>query len=194
MVGHGHIGISGFSRHLYQPLIHFSNNEILKISPVPLNIGEYEFVEDLKQFFLASPEILEGKELFLLRNQSRGKGVGFFEAGNFYPDFILWLIQGDKQYVCFVDPKGLTRVHGFDDPKIQFHKTVKDIQKRLGDPNMILDSFIVSNTHRKDIAWWNNGSLPEQDFSNNHVLFQKDERDTYISDLFTMLAETGTGT
>lgn len=180
-----------FSRHLYQPLIHFSNNEILKITPVPLNKGEYDFVEDLKAYYLKSSEFFEDKELFLLRNQSKGKGVGFFEAGNFYPDFILWLIQGDKQYVCFVDPKGLTRVHGFDDPKIRFHKTVKDIQKRLGDPNVILDSFIVSNTHQKDIDWWSNENAPEQDFSNHHVVFQKDEKDTYISCLFETLVAAG---
>ena len=26
---------------------------------------------------------------------SKGRGVGFFEAGNFHPDFILWLLVGD---------------------------------------------------------------------------------------------------
>jgi len=170
-----------FSRHLYQPLIHFSNNDILKISPVPLNVGEYEFVEDLKQFFLTSPEILEGKELFLLRNQSKGKGVGFFEAGNFFPDFIIWIVDGDKQYVSFVDPKGLNRVHGFDDPKVRFHRTIKDIEKRLGDPNVILNSFIISNTFQREISWWRTGSGTEQDFSTNHVLFQKEDKGAYIS-------------
>ena len=170
-----------FSRHLYKPLIHFRNNDILKISPVPLNMGEYEFVEDLKKYFNSSPRILEGKELFLLRNQSRGKGVGFFEAGNFYPDFILWIIHDKKQYISFVDPKGLSRVHGFDDPKIKFHKTVKIIEKRLGDPNIILNSFIVSNTSRNEISWWCGGEEETREFSSHHILFQKDEKDKYIS-------------
>ncbi len=169
-----------FSRHLYQPLIHFSDNDILKISPVPLNLGEYDFVLDLKQYILSSPRELENKELFLLRNQSRGKGVGLFEAGNFYPDFIIWIIRENMQYVSFVDPKGLTRVHGFDDPKIRFHKTVKEIQKRLGDPNVVLNSFIVSNTRRKEIDWWGKGSTKETDFAAHHVLFQKDDKDAYI--------------
>ncbi len=169
-----------FSRHLYQPLIHFSNNDILKISPVPLNLSEYEFVQDLKTYFSTSPDILADKELFLLRNQSKGKGVGFFEAGNFFPDFILWIIHGDRQYVSFVDPKGLSRVHGFDDPKIRFHRTIKEIEHRLGDPNIVLNSFIVSNTSRREIAWWSKVSTVEQDFSNNHILFQKEDKDTYI--------------
>lgn len=179
-----------FSRHVYQPLIYFSNNEILKISPTPLNDGEREFVDDLKEFYRRSSEFIEDKELFLLRNQSKGKGVGFFEAGNFYPDFILWIIQDEKQYVCFIDPKGLTRVQGFDDPKVRFHKTVKDIQNRLGDPNVLLDSFIVSNTHRRDIVWWSTGNAPELEFANNHVLFQKDDKDTYISNLVEAVIST----
>ena len=176
-----------FSRHLYRPLIHFSNNEILKISPVPLNLGEYEFVEDLKKYFQSKPPILEGKDLFLLRNQSRGKGVGFFEAGNFFPDFILWIIHDDRQYVSFIDPKGLTYAHGFDDPKIRFCKTIKDIERRLADQSIILNSFIVSNTSRQDISWWSEGSKLEQNFIDNHVLFQKDDRDTYISKIFSTL-------
>ena len=57
-------------------------------------------------FHNAKKALFKGTELYLLRNQSRGKGIGFFEAGNFYPDFILWLLVPDRQYVTFVDPKG----------------------------------------------------------------------------------------
>ncbi|GAB4266256.1 hypothetical protein [Thermincola ferriacetica] len=58
------------------------------------------FCENHREFF-------KDKELYLLRNQSRGKGIGFFEAGNFYPDFILWILYNGKQYITFVDPKGI---------------------------------------------------------------------------------------
>lgn len=183
----GNLKAFDFSRHLYQPLIYFNNNEVLKLSPVPLNGGERDFVEDLKDYYSKSSDFFENKELFLLRNQSKGKGVGFFEAGNFFPDFILWLIVGSKQYVCFIDPKGLTRVHGFDDPKVKFHRTVKEIEQRLGDPNVILDSFIVSNTYQREINWWSKGAVPEQDFTNNHVLFQKEDKDAYIKRIFDTL-------
>lgn len=183
----GNLKAFNFSRHLYQPLIYFNNNEVVKISPVPLNSGERDFVEDLKDYYQKSADFFKDKELFLLRNQSRGKGVGFFEAGNFFPDFILWLIVGSKQYVCFIDPKGLTRVHGFDDPKVKFHRTVKEIEQRLGDPNVILDSFIVSNTFQREIKWWSKGDAPDQDFTNNHVLFQKEDKDAYIKRIFDTL-------
>ena len=179
-----------FSQHLYQPMIHFSNNEVLKISPVPLNDGEHDFVESLRKFHVESSKsnFLKDKKLFLLRNQSRGRGVGFFEAGNFYPDFVLWIIQGETQYVCFIDPKGLVHVNGFDDPKVLFHKTVKSIQNRLGDPNVILDSFIVSNTPFSRISWWSKASVPKREFTENHILFQED--DEYVGDLFSMLLAT----
>ena len=183
----GNLKAIGFARHLYQPLICFKNNETLKISPVPLNAGEQGFVEDLKAYYATSPATLAGKELFLLRNQSKGKGVGFFEAGNFYPDFILWIIADGRQYVAFIDPKGLTRIHGFDDPKIKFCKKVKEIQKQLGDPDVVLNSYIVSNTDRRDIEWWAGGEDTEQAFSGNHVLFQKEDKNTYIDGIISSM-------
>ena len=183
----GNLKAFDFSRHQYQPLIYFKNNDVVKLTPVPLNEGERDFVEDLKEFYQNNKPFFKGKELYLLRNQSKGKGVGFFEAGNFYPDFILWMVVGSKQYVCFVDPKGLTRVHGFDDPKVKFHKTIKEIQNRLNDSDIVLDSFIVSNTYQREIDWWSIANDSDKDFSNNHVLFQKENQDSYISTLFNHL-------
>src|SRR5690606_32243511 len=79
-----------FGSHLYQPLLYL-DSKVVEISPAPLNKGERLFVEDLKAFHDGHPEFFEDKELYLLRNLSKGKGIGFFEAGNFHPDFILWL-------------------------------------------------------------------------------------------------------
>ena len=183
----GNLKAFDFARHQYTPLIYFKNSEVVKLAPVPLNDGEYDFVEDLKAYFVDNQGFFEDKELYLLRNQSKGKGVGFFEAGNFYPDFILWLISGRKQYVCFVDPKGLSQIHGFDDPKIRFHKTIKNIEVRLGDTDVILESFIISNAYQREIDWWNSGSIEEQQFSNHHIFFQKEDKSTYISHMMSGL-------
>ena len=60
--------------------------------------GERDFVDDLRTFFDANKPFFKERELYLLRNMSR-RGIGFFEAGNFYPDFIVWLLVGKKQYV-----------------------------------------------------------------------------------------------
>ena len=94
-----------FGKHLYQPLLYL-NTKIVEISPAPLNKGERMFVEDLERFHDGHADFFKTRELYLLRNLSRGRGVGFFEAGSFHPDFILWLLEADRQDVIFVDPKG----------------------------------------------------------------------------------------
>lgn len=65
----------------------------MKTSPVPLNTGERLFVKDLQRFYEGNPGFFQQQELYFLCNLSRGRGVGFFEAGNFHPDFILWSLN-----------------------------------------------------------------------------------------------------
>jgi hypothetical protein len=42
--------------------------------------------------------------------------------------------------------------------KIEFHKTIKDIEKRLGDPTVVLNSFILSWTKQKKLSMGANQS------------------------------------
>lgn len=178
------------SMHLYQPLIYIEKKiyeEIVKLQPVQLNEGERNFVEDIKLYYEKSPEFFKDKELYLLRNISK-RGIGFFEANNFFPDFILWLIIDKKQYIAFIDPKGLRQVQGFSDKKIQLFKTIKtDIQVRLNDKDIELSSFIVSNTEYKHIKHWK-GQDTIDDFNTYNVYFQKDQRDYYIKEILDKLS------
>lgn len=166
-----------FGQHLYEPLLHMKNKTV-EISPVPLNKGEMRFVEDLKGFYDDADGFFDDKELYLLRNLSRGRGVGFFEAGNFHPDFILWLLVGDRQFVTFVDPKGLRNI-SWEDPKLRFHQTIKEIEVRLGDPRVILNSFIVSNTpsHVLRMQWH---GKTKADMETRHIVFQDEDTGSYI--------------
>jgi hypothetical protein len=175
-----------FGRHLYQPLIHVSN-ALIEVKPVPLNDGERDFVSDLRTFCEGNNGFFKDKELYLLRNMTRGRGIGFFEAGNFYPDFILWLLADSKQYVNFVDPKGLRNLKGPDDPKIAFYKTIKTVENDLKeqDSMITLNSFIVSNTRLPDIGWWD-GGMTKQEFEQRHVLFQQEDKATYIGKMLEM--------
>ena len=103
--------------------------------------------------------------------------MGFFEAGNFHPDFILWLIEGDQQQIIFVDPKGIRNL-GPSDPKIQFHETVKEIEQRLGDPAVHLQSFIVSNTPSATMRrQWNK---KKSEMQKCNILFQEEDQDSYV--------------
>ena len=173
-----------FDQHLYQPLIHVKS-DMIKVSPTSLNEGEKNFVIDVRSFHSENKSFFEGKEMYLLRNRSRGRGIGFFEAGNFYPDFIVWILDGTNQYVTFVDPKGLRNLEGPNDPKIRFYKTIKELEQRLADPNVVLNSFIVSNTPFQQISWWSD-DLTKQELGESHVLFQIEDRKTYIQKLLSV--------
>jgi hypothetical protein len=178
-----------FNLHLYAPLIHICGNAMVEVSPVELNPGEWQFVNDLKKFYQTKADFFEKKELYVLRNRSK-KGIGFFEAGNFYPDFIVWLLVGETQYLTFVDPKGLLHTQGFDDPKIEFARTIKELEARLkpGSPELVLDSFILSTTSYRQIHWWDKLKT-EADFAAAHVLLQKDEPEAYIGKMFYLMTK-----
>lgn len=183
--------IFNFGHHLYQPLI-FKGRGGLQISvkPTTLNKSERQFLDDLKEWCVKEEhEFLADRELYVLRNQSRGRGISFFEEGSFYPDFILWLIIDDQQYITFVDPHGLLRSRIFSDAKVQFSRKIKQIQqKRFNDPKVQLNSFILSPTPFATI------SASEEDVSKDkltdlHVLFMYDDEDTYVQKLFELMIE-----
>lgn len=145
----GRMAAFDFEKHLYAPLIGLEQNSLdIQVSPVALNSGEMMFVNHLKKYVDTHSDDLKGKSLYLLRNKSR-LGMGFFEAGNFYPDYILWIDTEDKQYISFIDPKGLWYVQP-DDLKIEFYKTIKELEARLaptvGEKEVVLNSFIMSST------------------------------------------------
>ena len=165
-----------FGNHLYQPLLSL-DTDIVEIRPTPLNKSERRFVEDLKAFHDGHADFFKTRELYLLRNLSRGRGVGFFEADSFHPDFILWLLAQGQQRVVFVDPKGIRNL-GPSDPKIQFFETIKEIEERLGDPDVSLQSFIVSNTPSATMRrLW---QMEKTEMQKRHVLFQEEDRDSYV--------------
>lgn len=162
-----------FGRHLYEPLI-YCNESLVEVKPVALNEGERDFVMDLRKFYDDNTGFFSGKELYLLRNMSRGRGIGFFEAGNFHPDFILWLLAENRQFVSFIDPKGLLNVRGTGDPKIQFYQTIKGLEQRLGDPNVTLNSFILSVTPYGQVSWWD-GKMTLAQFESRNVFFREQD-------------------
>jgi len=105
--------------------------------------------------------------------------VGFFEAGNFHPDFILWILSRGKQYVHFIEPHGLM-YEGINSPKIQFHKTIKDIEARLADPDVVLSSWILSWTPKKELEI---RGYDLDEYLKNNVVFME-ETDEYINRVF----------
>lgn len=180
----GDISALNLKQHLFQPLLHLRKGNKIAIQPVALNESEFQFVEDLKDWCDQHQQRneQEGIELYLLRNRSRGKGIGFFEAGGFYPDFILWMLKDDKQYVTFIEPHGLLH-EGPGSEKVLFHQKIKDVEKRLADPSVVLNSFIMSWTEYAQLDW----GPPQAELEDRHVLFMTNDREQYLDKMFERL-------
>lgn len=182
-----------FEHHLYYPLFSSKSGESLNTGIVPLKMrplafdapSEVQFVHDLDAFY-QSPlgQQLTGKRsLYLLRNaDNKAKGLGFALAGNFYPDFLLWLVDDatGEQWLNFIDPKGLRQMN-LNDPKLGLYKEVKVLQEKLGDPKLTLNAFIVSATPFASLL---NVSCKQTDLEERNVLFMSDSGQIYLKKLF----------
>ena len=151
----------------------------IEIHPEGLNEGERQFILDLKDHMEKNSDDLKDKKIFVLRNFPK-RGVGFFENVNFFPDFIIWIIDGTAQHILFVDPKGLVNIKGsFADEKIQLYNTIKELEQKLNENKkgvkVTLDSFIISVTEKHSLT----GVFEyptDIKYDQNHILFIEDPR------------------
>ncbi len=164
------------------PRIHFDGSlcvpillqskEIDKISPSGLVESEKKFVYGLKEYLKANKTNFE---IYLLRNYPFS-GVGFqLQWHGFYPDFIMWIIKDKKQIIAFVDPKGLEHTKDLNDEKINFAKEVKELEKKIGEEDIVLESFILSETSYKELIKGKVSYPSKNEYEKNHVLFLDDE-------------------
>lgn len=173
--------------HLYRSLLSMGmGNNLWRTTPPALEDSERDFVEDLNQYLRQHHgKRLCRKEVFLLRNQSRGKGIGFYENEGFYPDFILWILDGVKQRVVFVEPHGMVHEDiNEDNDKLTLFKRLRDLSyKRFRYEHVQMDAFIISRTSLSDLI----GRYPDEDrnsFAEKwHILFRTDDP-TYLQPIF----------
>lgn len=180
-----------FDRHIFNPLMHIETKKDVPFIMHPLAFdapSEVKFVKDLKVFY-DSPkgkDFLAGKDIYLLRNAARkSKGIGFGSGGNFYPDFLLWLVDEKKQYLTFVDPKGIHHLD-LDDAKFNLHENIKEIENRLGNANIELNVFILSETSFSGVL--NKGKKTREDFEKAHILWMNDDQPPkYLEKMFKFI-------
>jgi hypothetical protein len=60
------------------------------------------------------------------------------------------------------------------------------LEQRLADPQVTLNSFIISSTPIGEVSWWSDG-MTKVDFEKRNVLFQRDDKETYIQKLITKI-------
>ena len=100
-------------RHIYEPLVLHQDdveNEYrdVEVSPDRLNAGEKKFVEDLTEYIKLNYRRNKRYEFYLMRNVQK---IGIYlesDAGSYYPDFVLWVLDKEQEitHILFVDPKG----------------------------------------------------------------------------------------
>lgn len=174
-------------RHLYQPLLAITNaNDSWRTTPPALEESEKFFVEDLRGYVRQQrEELLAKREVFLLRNQSRGKGIGFYQNEGFYPDFILWITEGAKQRIVFIEPHGM--VHDAineHNEKITLFKRLRTLSyERFRGEHVQMDSFIISKTDFQALRRREGIDRPE--FAEKwHILFRDPADPTYLFPIF----------
>ena len=151
-------------RHIYKPLIRpqeevESEYRDVKVLPDRLNAGERKFVEDLTDYIKVNYRRNKRYEFYLMRNAQK---IGIYlesDAGSYYPDFVLWVLdtQQDITHILFIDPKGQrgiidNRTLGYQNhPKVKLalkseDKTLVTLEKQLEteqDRAFCLNSFLL---------------------------------------------------
>lgn len=177
-----------FDRHLFYPLLCPVKDGTLPLKMRPLGLGaesEVRFVKDLMDFYQseAGRDAIGNRSLYLLRNaDSKAKGLGFALAGNFYPDFLLWLVDEatGHQSLSFLDPKGIRNLD-LNDPKFGLFREVKNLEAEIGDGNLSLSAFILSATDFGDLI--NSHRIKRCDLEARNVLFMDTGGTRYIQQL-----------
>ncbi|MCS7325663.1 MAG: DEAD/DEAH box helicase family protein [Thermoflexales bacterium] len=169
-----------FDRHIYIPLL--LEREGITMNPPGLTKSEADFVRDLCAYWKAEKDkALAGKELFLLRNLSRGRGIGFFEESGFYPDFILWVLytKENTQRIVFVEPHGMLYAKAyFHDEKARLWERLRELESKIRerskclDIDIRLDAFIISATPYDQLRKrYGDGNWCREKFREHHILF-----------------------
>ena len=142
------IGTVALPVHAYLPLLYAGNERVVTVQPVPLDAYEKRVVEQMAILATGGDASLRGRELFLIRNETRGRGVSFFDDFGYYPDFIAWLTDDIGQHVVFLDPKGLGRFGGRERRKVELHRNIAEVERqvRRTDPGLRLHAYVLSTT------------------------------------------------
>lgn len=142
-------------RHIYEPLmcpIEDVENEYqdVKLSPDRLNVGEKKFVEDFTDFIKQKNKNKERYEFYLMRNVQK---IGIYlesDAGSYYPDFVLWVLDSQKHitHLIFIDPKGEREIIGGVRGDYKSHPKVTIAQKLEDNTLIYLEEKLESEHSR----------------------------------------------
>ncbi len=170
---HLKIGVVPARTHAYKPLFHIGKDRAITVQPVPLDENEKRVVDHLEWLAGCGDPCLGGRELYLIRNLTRGRGVSFFDDFGYYPDFIVWLKDDALQHLLFLDPKGLSRFGRREREKVRLHHEISEVEDRVRgfDPQLRLRAYVLSVTPAAQI---DDGGRSASDWNEHGVYFLND--------------------
>ena len=143
-------------RHIYLPLMRpqeevENEHRHVKVSPDRLNAGEKKFVENLTEYIKLNYQQNERYEFYLMRNAQK---IGIYlesDAGSYYPDFVLWVLdtQQDITHILFIDPKGEREIIGGKKGNYKSHPKVKLARKSEDETLVTLEKQLEAEQGRK---------------------------------------------
>ncbi len=143
-------------RHIYEPLMRpqeevENEHRDVKVSPDRLNAGERKFVEDLTDYIKLYYGRNKRYEFYLMRNAQK---IGIYlesDAGSYYPDFVLWVLdtQQNITHILFIDPKGEREIIGGTKGNYKSHPKVKLAQKSEDATLVALEKQLEAEQGRK---------------------------------------------
>ena len=102
-----------------------------------------------------------------------------------YPDFILWILDDQKQRIVFVEPHGMVyeAINNYND-KISLYKRLGELSEKqhFQDKSVHMDSYIVSTTDFPTLR--RKYGKDKQYFEALHILFRNPTDPTYLSPIF----------
>ena len=143
-------------RHIYEPLMRpqeevENEHRDVKVSPDRLNAGERKFVEDLTDYIKLYYGRNKRYEFYLMRNAQK---IGIYlesDAGSYYPDFVLWVLdtQQNITHILFIDPKGEREIIGGTRGNYKSHPKVKLARKSEDETLVALEKQLEAEQGRK---------------------------------------------
>ena len=143
-------------RHIYLPLMRpqeevEDEHRDVKVFPDRLNAGEKKFVENLTEYIKLNYQRNERYEFYLMRNAQK---IGIYlesDAGSYYPDFVLWVLdtQRDITHILFIDPKGEREIIGGTKGNYKSHPKVKLARKSEDETLVTLEKQLGAKENRR---------------------------------------------
>ena len=143
-------------RHIYLPLMRppeevENEHRDVKVSPDRLNAGEKKFVENLTEYIKLNYQRNDRYEFYLMRNAQK---IGIYlesDAGSYYPDFVLWVLdtQENITHIIFIDPKGEREIIGGEKGNYKVHPKVKLARKSEDETLVTLEKRLEAEQNRK---------------------------------------------